>query len=167
MSIEWFDSLEAYEALRSGPGAAELRDLDRRFWPGPTASVLTGPPDLIVGPPGGVPGSDASLICILRRTPEMDLAEFHDHWLRHHGGLFQTIPELTGPLRGYEQNHGLDVEGAQYDGVTQQWFDSLDAFFASVEVPAFADLVAPDTAYFLDASRIHFIMAGPPLRILG
>jgi uncharacterized protein (TIGR02118 family) len=168
VSIQWFESLNAYQAMRSAPEAAELRELDRRFWPGPTASVLTGEPDLIVGPAGGVPGSGASLICILRRTPGMDLAQFHDHWLHHHGGLFQTIPELTEPLRGYEQNHGLDLADAQYDGVTQQWFDSLEAFVASVAVPSFVELVAPDTAYFLDATHLHFIMAdGSPLVVVG
>jgi hypothetical protein len=69
-------------------------------------------------------------------------------------------------MLGYEQNHGIDAD-AEYDGVTQQWFTSLDVFTASVEVPAFVELVVPDTAYFLDPAGLHFIMAGPALSVVG
>jgi hypothetical protein len=167
VSVQWFDAPLAYEAMFSAPGADELQELDQRFWPGSTPSVLTGPPDVILGPPGGVPDSGASLICILRHAPGMDLASFHDHWLRYHGGLFQTIPELREPMLGYEQNHGIQGAGAAYDGVTQQWFTSLDTFVTSTQVPAFTELVSPDTAYFLDAAHIHVIMAGPRTRVFG
>jgi EthD domain len=167
VSVQWFDSHRAYEAMLSAPGADELKKLDQRFWQEPMPSVLTGPPDVILGPPGGVPDSGASLICILRHAPGMDLAFFHDHWLRHHGGLFQTILELREPMLGYEQNHGIQGASAAYDGVTQQWFSSLETFETSTQVPAFSGLVTPDTAYFLDADHLHFIMAGPPTRVFG
>ena len=42
--------------------------------------------------------AEAKLICILRHNAALDLATFHDHWLNHHGGLFQKIPELNEPL---------------------------------------------------------------------
>jgi hypothetical protein len=167
VSVQWFDSHRAYEAMSSAPGADELKKLDQRFWQGSMPSVLTGPPDVILGPPGGVPDSGASLICILRRAPGMDLAFFHDHWLGHHGGLFQTILELREPMLGYEQNHGIQGASAAYDGVTQQWFTSPEAFATSTQVPAFSELVTPDTAYFLDADHLHFIIAGPPTRVFG
>ena len=167
VSVQWFDSHRAYEAMSSAPGADELKKLDQRFWQGSMPSVLTGPPDVILGPPGGVPHSGASLICILRHAPGMDLAFFHDHWLRHHGGLFQTILELREPMLGYEQNHGIQGASAAYDGVTQQWFTSPETFEASTQVPAFSELVTPDTAYFLDADHLHFIIAGPPARVFG
>jgi hypothetical protein len=153
--------------MQSAPGADELKQLDRRFRHASVPSVLTGPPDVIVGPAGGDPSSGASLICILRHAPGMDLGTFHDHWLYHHGGIFQTVPELREPLLGYEQNHGLELDGADYDGVTQQWFASFDAWSASLEVPAHAEVVAPDVATFLDPGRLHFIVAGPPVRVFG
>jgi EthD domain len=167
VSVQWFDSPAAYDGWRTDPEAAALGALDGRFRGPAVASVLTGAPDVVVGPPGGDPGSGCSLICILHRAPGMDLATFHPHWLQHHGGLFQDLPELRDPLLGYEQNHGLDVAGATYDGVTQQWFASVDAWTASVQVPAHPDIVAPDIAYFLDPERLHFIIAGPPTRIVG
>jgi hypothetical protein len=167
VSVQWFDSPAAYDAMRSAPEAGELEALDGRFRDVSVASVLTGPPDVITGPPGGDPQSGCSLICILHRAPGLELAMFHDHWLHHHGGLFQDVPELRDPLLGYEQNHGLARPDAEYDGVTQQWFASVDAWTASVGVAAHADVVAPDIAYFLDPDRLHFIIAGPPTTIVG
>jgi hypothetical protein len=167
VSVQWFESLAAYDALRTAPGATELRDLDLSFRRMPAPSVLTGPPDIIVGPPGGDPSSTRTLICILRHAPGMDLAKFHDHWLHHHGGLFQTLPELRDPLLGYEQNHGLNLADAEYDGVTQQWFASIDTWTTSLEVPAHAEIVGPDMEFFLDPESINFIIAEPPKRIFG
>ena len=86
--------------MAADPAAAELAALDGQFHGPEVASVLTGVPDLIVGPPGGDPESGCSLICILHRAPGMDLATFHPHWREHHGGLFQNIPELRDPLLG-------------------------------------------------------------------
>jgi hypothetical protein len=97
----------------------------------------------------------------------MDLATFHDHWLHHHGGLFQNIPELRDPLGGYEQNHGLTIADAAYDGVTQQWFASFETWRTSLEAPAHEEVVAPDVAFFLDPGHLHFIIAGPPMRVTG
>jgi EthD domain len=167
VSVQWFESRAAYDHMRSVPGVEELTQLDRRFRDASVAAVLTGAPHVIVGPAGGEPSSKASLICILRRASGMDLGTFHDHWLHHHGGLFQAQPELRDPLLGYEQNHGLDIGGAEYDGVTQQWFASFGTWSASLERAAHAEIVAPDVAYFLDPERIHFIVAGQPLRIFG
>ena len=76
------------------------------------------------------------MLCILRRNGALDLDTFHEHWLKNHGGLFQTIPELTDPLWGYEQNHGLRDPDAAFDGVTEQWFESLDSFVESLSAPA-------------------------------
>jgi hypothetical protein len=167
VSVQWFDSLADVEEWRADPAAAELAALDGQFRGPEVASVLTGAPDLIVGPPGGDPESGCSLICILHRAPGMDLATFHPHWREHHGGLFQNIPELRDPLLGYEQNHGLDIAGATYDGVTQQWFASVDAWATSLQVRSHPEVVADDIAYFLDPDRLHFIIAGPPVRLAG
>ena len=102
------------------------------------------------------------MVCILRRNPALDLTTFHDHWLHHHGGLFQEVDELNEPLLAYEQNHGLDLADAAYDGVTEQWFTSYDTFLGSLGVEAVEREVNPDVAYMLDPTSIEFVMAGPP-----
>ncbi len=108
----------------------------------------------------------AKMVCILGRNPALDLATFHDHWLHHHGGLFQQIPELNEPLLAYDQNHGLELDGAVFDGVTEQWFTSFATFLTSLEVEAVEREVNPDVAYFLDPNSIEFVMAGPPTVVI-
>jgi EthD domain len=162
VSVTWLDSLSDFEALRAEPTYPELVAAELKLRSPEVAAVVTAAPDIIVGPAGGVPESQMSLICILAHKPELSLPEFHEHWLKTHGGLFQNIPELHDPLWGYEQNHGIPVAGFDYDGVTQQWFPSLAAWTASLEAPAHADIVFPDMRSFLDQDSIHFILAGPP-----
>jgi uncharacterized protein (TIGR02118 family) len=128
--------------------------------------VVTEDPDVIVSTPRR-DDAGAKMLCILRRNPALDLDTFHEHWLTHHGGLFQTIPELTDPLWGYDQNHGLRDPDAAFDGVTEQWFESLDSFVESIAVPAHSEIVSADVAYMLDLASINFVMAGKPTVVIG
>lgn len=167
VEIMWFDSLDEVRALQAEPAvaqveaeAAEIRDPD-------IAAVVTRIGDVIVEPAGGTPDAGMSLICILRHNDACSMPEFHDHWLHQHGGLFQDIDELRDPLRGYEQNHGIELPGAAYDGVTQQWFDSLDAWLKSLEAPAHANIVDPDMRSFLDLDTLAFVLAGRPTVVIG
>ncbi len=168
VAVQWFDGLDALQAVRADPARQRLTAEDGpRYRDARAASVVTRAPDVIVGPPGGRPDAGMTLICILRRKPGLDLPEFHDHWLRHHGGLFQDIPELHDPLWGYEQNHGLDLPDASFDGVTQQWFASLTEWTRSLEAPAHREVVDPDVASFLDPEGVHFVVAGRPTVVIG
>jgi EthD domain len=168
VAVQWFDSFAELQALRDEPLYQKFSPEDApRYREADVAMVITGEPDVIVGPPGGAPGAGLGFLCILRRQAGWALPEFHDHWLHHHGGLFQTIPELKDPLLGYEQNHGLDLPDATYDGVTQQWFPSLKAWAVSLEVPAHSEIVAPDVASFLDPDSIHFVLADPPTVVIS
>ena len=128
--------------------------------------MFTRDPDVIVDKPGRA-SAGAKMVCILHRNPALDLTTFHDHWLHHHGGLFQQIPELNEPLLAYDQNHGIDLPDATFDGVTEQWFTSFDTFVESLSVDAVARDVNPDVAYFLDPASIEFVMAGPPTVVIG
>ena len=168
VAVQWFDSLAEYQALRDEPKYQEFSPKDApRYREADVAMVITGEPDVIVGPPGGAAGAGLGFLCILRRKPGWALPEFHDHWLKIHGGLFQTIPELRDPLLGYEQNHGLDLPDATYDGVTQQWFGSLEEWARSLEAPAHRDVVGPDVDSFLDPESIHFVLAAPPTVVIA
>ena len=106
-------------------------------------------------------------MCILRRNAALELDAFHKHWTEHHGGMFQTVPELRDPLWGYDQNHGLRDPEAAFDGLTEQWFESLDSFVESLSAPAVRDSVNPDVAYMLDPASIHFVMTGRPTVLVG
>jgi hypothetical protein len=168
VSILWFDNLEELHAMAEEPKLKEWSDADVAKFRDPfVASVVTHVGNVIVEPAGGAPEAGMSLICILRHNAAYTLPDFHEHWLLHHGALFQDIPELHDPLLGYEQNHGVDLPDAQFDGVTQQWFESLEAWTKSLEAPAHRDVVEPDVASFLDLESIYFVLGGRPTVMIG
>ena len=165
VAVLWFDSEAERQALFDEPGFAKwVADDAPQFRAEQTLSVVTREPDVVVDKPGrGEAG--AKMLCILRRNAALDPDVFHAHWLRNHGGLFQDIPELNGPLIGYDQNHGVDPLAA-FDGVTEQWFHSLESFLSSLDAPAHRTEVEPDVAYLLDPASINFVMAGKPTVVI-
>ena len=98
------------------------------------------------------------LICFVRRKPGMSADEFHRYWREEHGPLVARTKSGSYALR-YEQNHVLRLndDGDGYDGVTIQWYESLEAFYASVSEPDYAEINA-DLDKFLDTSRIEFVL---------
>jgi uncharacterized protein (TIGR02118 family) len=166
VAVLWFDSLDEMRALSAEAGMAAVRDSAPEFRADERLIVVTEDPEIIVSTPRR-DDAEAKMLCILRRNAALDLDTFHEHWLKNHGGLFQTIPELNEPLLGYEQNHGLRDPNAAFDGVTEQWFESLDSFVESLSAPAHAEIVNPDVAYMLDPASINFVMAGKPTVVVG
>jgi EthD domain len=168
VAVQWFDSLDAFREFSAHPAREEVTAIDQpRFRALETASVITHEPAVIVDKPGGRARAGLKLICILRRNKALELPEFHEHWLRNHGGLFQNIESLNAPLLAYDQNHGLDLPGAEFDGVTEQWFTSMDDWISSLDAPEHTTVVEPDVAYMLDPPSIQFILAGPPTVVIG
>lgn len=161
--VQWFEDLEDYQALQQLPAfqAFDARELTTCRAPA-SAAVLTHDADIIVDKPGARTSAGLKLLCILRRHPALERPAFFRHWREHHGGLFRDIPELNGPLLGYHQNHGLPVEDARYDGVTEQWFASLPEWLDSISVPANDTEVRPDVEYMLDPAGVEFILAAQP-----
>lgn len=82
------------------------------------------------------------------------------------------MPSLNKDILAYDQNPRLDEDYAMapertYDGVTEQWFESLDTFVASLEEPEQASMVVPDVQYMLNTSTVHFLMSAPPAVIIA
>src|SRR5437899_12332688 len=98
----------------------------------------------------------------------MSPEEFHRYWREQHGPLVARSQSGRHVLR-YEQNHrplsdypADSGEGdAGYDGVTEQWFASVDAFNASVAEADFA-LIDEDIDRFLDRSALVFLLTEEP-----
>jgi EthD domain len=165
VEILWLDSLGDLESLYTEPawveglGDASFRDRDADL------SCVTHDSEVIVHSERRA-DAQVKLVCILRRSAALNLAAFHDHWRHHHASLFQNVPELNELVSEYDQNHGLAVPGAEFDGVTEQWFASLDTFVEMVATPAHRTQVEPDVAYLLDPASIHFVLAGRPTIVL-
>ena len=62
-------------------------------------------------------------VILLARREGMSRAEFREWWLDHHAGLASTLPGLR------ELRFNLVAsDDATYDGVSELWFDSQEAF---------------------------------------
>jgi len=110
------------------------------------------------------------LTCLLRRKPGTTPEEFHEHWRTVHGPLIPTTRSGSHVVR-YEQHPrplddyaGADDPG--YDGVTVQWFASMDHYRAHMAEDDFATVWA-DICTFLDTDRLEFVVTEHPRVVMG
>jgi hypothetical protein len=166
VAVLWFESMDELRALGGEPGMAAVRTSAEGFHQPEKLIVITEDPDVIIASDRR-DEAGAKMVCILHRHEGYELDAFHEHWLKHHGGLFQNIPELRDSMLAYDQNHGLRDPEAAFDGVTEQWFESLNSFIDSLSLPSFFSDVNPDVETMLDPGSIHFVMAGKPTVLIG
>jgi uncharacterized protein (TIGR02118 family) len=107
------------------------------------------------------------LICFVRRKPGMDAEEFHRYWREVHGPLIASTKSGAHALR-YEQNHRVrdHWDQAGYDGVTEQWFTSVDDFFASLQEDDYP-LIEADVAKFIDVDSLEWMLTEEAEVIIG
>jgi uncharacterized protein (TIGR02118 family) len=107
------------------------------------------------------------LICFVKRKPGMDADEFHRYWREVHGPLIASTRSGRHVLR-YEQNHRVREhwDQAGYDGVTEQWFTSVDDFFASLQEDDYP-LIDADVAKFIDTDSLEWIITEEPEVFVG
>lgn len=173
VAVQWFESLEAFAAMQAEPAYQEIvaPDEDRFIDRASIRWIVAGEEDVIYDDPQAREAAPVKLLSIFRRSAALSREVFHQHWLEHHGGLFRDVPELRRDVISYTQNHRLasdyarDPEGA--DGVTEQWFESLQRFVDSLREPKTIELVQPDVAYMLDGPSIEFMMCGPAEVVVG
>ena len=110
------------------------------------------------------------LTCMLRRKEGMTPAEFHAYWRDHHGPLIANSSAAKYVIR-YEQNprplddYRGDDDRSGYDGVTVQWFESLDAYFAHMGEDDFPAMME-DIAKFLDTDHLEVVLTEEPRIII-
>lgn len=109
------------------------------------------------------------LICFLKRRPGMTVEEFHTYWRERHGPLVASTASGSYVLR-YEQNHRCPADYARdqdgFDGVTEQWYASIEDFYKSVQEPDYAEIEA-DLPKFLDTGRLVFVLTEEPEVVVG
>jgi len=107
------------------------------------------------------------LVALLKRKPGMPVEDFQHYWRHRHGPLVAG----SAQIRRYVQSHAL-LQGYRkgellFDGISEAWFDSAEAYEAYQHGPAASGVLA-DQANFLDPSRsvlmpvdVHVIKDGP------
>jgi len=107
------------------------------------------------------------LVCFLKRKEGLTLEQFHQHWFGTHGPLIRSTPELARHVVRYEQHRRVPEPAwagtAGYDGITIQWFETVDEFTAFCAEPAYAELIEPDEATFLDRDAFVWMITEEPV----
>lgn len=106
------------------------------------------------------------LVFVLRRRPELSREEFQAYWRDKHAPLVASLGAALG-VRRYVQTHTVDTPlnemlqasrggPAEYDGIAELWWDSLDALAAAASSPeglqAGGELLE-DEAKFIDLAN--------------
>lgn len=111
------------------------------------------------------------LFAFLARRTDLSHEEFLDHWWNRHGPLIAGEATLARHILRYEQHARLQpgpLSGSEVcDGVTEQWFESIDGFLAFISEPAYAELIAPDEERFLDHQTLKFVICDEPRVVIG
>jgi len=112
------------------------------------------------------------LVYCLKRKTGTSREEFQQYWREHHGAFIASIAEKYR-IRRYVQSHAVGsslteimnqsrgLDGGDYDGVTEIWWDSEADFIeaaSTAEGQELSRLFVEDEANFVDfaASRAFF-----------
>jgi uncharacterized protein (TIGR02118 family) len=95
------------------------------------------------------------IVLLLHRRPDLSPEEFRRHWHDVHRPLLERLPGLQRLVLN-EVLPGPDGTPPPYDGIAEDWFDSVEAMQAAFASPE-AQAVAADTANFLGMSRFQVL----------
>ena len=92
---------------------------------------------------------------LLVRKPGQTHEQFVEHHKIVHASLFMSIPVVKQTVRRYVQQHGMDVQlpgmpKTRFDGITELWFDDVEALGRCFSDPEYLAKVRPDEEAFLD-----------------
>ena len=101
---------------------------------------------------------------LLKRKDSLTHEQFVEHHKTAHADLFMSIGVVKQTVRRYVQQHTLAVElpgmpPAKYDGITELWFDDVDALGRCFSDAEYMQLVRPDEESFLDLHGCDFIVS--------
>ena len=101
---------------------------------------------------------------LLVRKASLTREAFIEHHRHFHAGLFMSVPVVKGTVRRYVQQHALPVDlpglpPTKYDGVTELWFDDVQAIGRLFSDAEYLERIRPDEASFLDLERCEFIVS--------
>jgi uncharacterized protein (TIGR02118 family) len=101
---------------------------------------------------------------LLKRNPALSQEDFVQHHKTIHADLFMSMPVVKKTVRAYIQQHALPVAlpglpPVKYDGITELWFDSVEALAECFSDQGYLDYVRPDEATFLDLHGCDFIVS--------
>jgi uncharacterized protein (TIGR02118 family) len=172
-TVQWLESMESFYAFVREPKYRELIAPDEaRFLDRESITLLfTEDDDVKIDGNARLGDASVKLLCLLKRKADMTPADFHAYWSGAHAKLFIETAELVRHVIAYHQSHRVADDyahdaGGGFDGLAEQWYESLDAFRAMVREPAY-EPVPVDEERFIDRPALTFILSAPPDVIVG
>lgn len=107
------------------------------------------------------------LAMLLKRKKGMSFEEFDRYWSGPHADLLLSVPNFTRHVRRYCQSHVIDPsyggEGlkwpkADFDGIAEVWFDSIDDMNRAFSEPDFVEKAGSDDLNFVDRESVTTII---------
>jgi uncharacterized protein (TIGR02118 family) len=109
------------------------------------------------------------VISVFKRKEGMEIEEFQDYWLNHHGPLVARLPGLERYVQSHTRRSGYAKHQPVADGLSELWFEDTDALYtlqSSLELTE----VSGDEERFIDLTSSiqilvdeHVIKDGPAL----
>ena len=101
---------------------------------------------------------------LLVRRPDLTHEAFVRHHRDVHAALFMSVPAVKGTVRRYVQQHRVDADlpglpPPRFDGVTELWFDDVEALARCFSDPEYLTRIRPDEASFLDLHACEFVVS--------
>ncbi len=101
---------------------------------------------------------------LLRKKPEMTQEEFVRYHRETHAALFRSLPESREYVRRYVQQHPIEggilgMPERVYDGITELWFDDVEALRKLFGSKSYMDAIRPDEENFLDLGGCSFMVS--------
>jgi len=127
-------------------------------------------------PPTAIPGKEPLMIrltAMLRRNPALSAEDFHAHWRDVHATKILSVPGIGDHVVRYEQHPRIaDGSGSWtgsegFDGVTMQWFRSIDDFNRMIADPRYQEIVGPDERHLLDLAGGVYLLTDEPRTVIG
>ena len=101
---------------------------------------------------------------LLKRNASLTHDEFVQYHKTNHAPLFMSVAVVKETVRRYVQQHALPIDlpglpPVKYDGITELWFDDVDALARCFSDPEYMEKIRPDEAKFLDLHACDFIVS--------
>ena len=101
---------------------------------------------------------------LLVRNATLSHAEFVEHHKCIHADLFMSISVVRDTVRRYVQQHAIPVTlpgmpSVKYDGITELWFDDVEALARCFSDAEYLERIRPDEASFLELSKCDFVVS--------
>jgi uncharacterized protein (TIGR02118 family) len=96
------------------------------------------------------------IMLLLKKREDLSSESFRRHWRETHAPLLAQLPGLERLVFNYTLP-GPDGTPPEYDGISENWFTSVEAMQGAFASPA-GQAVAADSPNFLDLGALRMLV---------